>query len=338
MLKQLFQKVVLVAVVITVITTSKAPGINAGSGSVMGDPLDELAALLPPSHIVGVLDMPRAARDLLPRLRSNEGGNLARLARDIEQFIKNAGLDPDKVTSAVVGLRMEGINVRGGVLIADGVALDPKLLESSARNFKLQFETFEINGKQAYRVIRLKPVDPANPQNPPVKDGELKFASLGGKRFAVGDREGITAVLQPTAGQADSNGVQWAAIKETRPAALLRFGVNLPEGLREVLKSQGELFEQLAGIKVIFGTMDITAEKDAAIDSRLRAKSKEEAAQMQEGLKSLVFLGKSFLSGDQDPRYAGISQLLDQIKIASDAADVTLYLKIPSSVLDSLMK
>lgn len=337
MLKQFFQSLV-VAVVIILIATSKSSGNHAGSGWVTGDPLDDLAALLPPSHIVGVLDMPRAARDLLPRLRSNEGGNLARLAGDIEQFMKNAGFDPDKVTSAVVGLRMEGINVRGGVLITDGVALDPKLLESSAKNSKLQFETFEINGKPAYRVTRMKPVDPANPQNPPVKDGELNIAALGGKKIVVGDREGITAVLQPAAGQADSNGVQWAAIKETRPAALMRFGVNLPDGLREVLKSQGELFEQLAGIKVIFGTMDITAEKDAAIDSRLRTKSKEEATQMQESLKSLVFLGKSFLTGDQNPRYEGISQLLDQIKIASDAADVTLYLKIPSSVVDSLVK
>lgn len=338
MLKQLFQKLAFVAVVILLVATSKGPGANAGSGGATGDPLDDLAALLPPSHIVGVLDMPRAARDLLPRLRANEGGNLSRLAADIEQFIKNAGFDPDKVTSAVVGLRMEGINVRGGVLITDGVALDPKLLESSAKTSKLQFETYEVNGKQAYRVIRMKPVDPANPQNPPVKDGELNIASLGGKRIAAGDREGIAAVLQPAAGQADSNGVQWAAIKETRPAALMRFGVNLPEGLREVLKSQGELFEQLAGIKVIFGTMDITAEKDAAIDSRLRTKSKEEATQMQESLKSLVFLGKSFLSDDQNSKYAGVSQLLDQIKIASDAADVTLYLKIPSSVLDSLVK
>jgi hypothetical protein len=220
--------------------------------------------------------------------------------------LKYAAIDPEKIGPAVVGFRMEGIKVLGGVVIADGVALDPKLLQSSVANAKWQFESLEIAGKPVYRVTRLKP-DPANPQNPPAKGGEINIASIGPKRIVAGDREGIASVLQP--GATGSNAVQWAAVRETR-TALIRFGLNLPDGLREVLKTQGELFEQLSAIKVIFGTLDITPEKDAAIDSRLRTNSKEEAVQMQDSLKSLVFLGKSFLTGDQDPKLAGISQLL----------------------------
>ena len=300
--------------------------------------LDELAALLPPSHLIATLDLPSAARDLLPRLRLIQSGGVAKLVQDIESFMEKAGIDPKKVTGTLIGLRMEGINVRGGVLIADGVALDAKQLQSSAAAAKWQFDTLDLGGKPAYRLTRFKPSDPANPSQAPVKDAELVLASLGRQRLVVGDTEGVSAVLQPVAGANKSNEVQIAALKETRATAMVRFGLSLPEGLREVLKSQGELFEQLAAVKVIFGTVDVTPEKDGLIDMRLRTNSKEQAVQMQDSLKSLVFLGKSFLTGNQDPRLAIASQLLDQVKIASDASDVTLTLKIPSAVIDQLTK
>jgi hypothetical protein len=300
--------------------------------------LDELAALLPPSHLVATLDMPGATRDLLPRLRTIQTGGVAKLVQDIESFMEKAGIDPQKVTGTLIGLRLEGINVRGGVLIANGVALDVKRLQASAAAAKWQFETLDLRGKAAYRITRFKPSDPANPSQSPVKDAELVIASLGPQRVVVGDTEGVTAVLHPVEGTAKSNEVQIAALKETRTTALVRFGLTLPEGLREVLKSQGELFEQLAAVKVIFGTIDLTPEKDGVIDSRLRTASKEHAVQMQDSLKSLVFLGKSFLSGNQDPRLETAAKLLDEVKIATDVADVTLTLKIPSAVIDQLAK
>ena len=300
--------------------------------------LDELAALLPPSHLVATLDLPAATRDLLPRLRTIQTGGIAKLVQDIEAFMEKAGIDPLKVTGTLIGLRMEGINVRGGVLLADGVALDVKRLQTSAAAAKWQFDTLDLRGKTAYRLTRFKPSDPANPTQAPVKDAELVIASLGAQRVVVGDTQSVSAVLHPVEGAGKSNEVQIAALKETRTTALLRFGLSLPEGLREVLKSQGELFEQLAAVKVIFGTIDLTPEKDGLIDSRLRTASKEHAVQMQDSLKSLVFLGKSLLSGNQDPRFEAGAQLLDQVKIASDASDVTLTLKIPSAVIDRLAK
>ena len=245
--------------------------------------------------------------------------------------MEKAGIDPLKVTATLIGLRMEGINVRGGVLIADGVALDVKRLQTSAAAAKWQFDTLDLQGKSAYRLTRFKPADPANPTQAPVKDAELVIASLGPQRVVVGDTQGVSSVLHPVEGAGKSNEAQIAALKETRTTALMRFGLTLPEGLREVLKSQGELFEQLAAVKVIFGTIDLTPEKDGLIDSRLRTASKEHAIQMQDSLKSLVFLGKSLLSGNQDPRFETGAKLLDQVKIATEASDVTLTLKIPIS-------
>ena len=106
------------------------------------------------------------------------------------------------------------------------------------------------------------------------------------------------------------------------------------DDLKTMLESQGDLFKQLAAVKAIFGSLDLAASGDAAIDARLRTGSGAEATEMGTSLKSLVFLAKSFLGGSQDPKMVAITQLVDQVKIVTQASDVTLSLTISKALLE----
>lgn len=308
-------------------TTKSAGGTQAKQLS------DELLALLPASDVVGVIDLPRALRELLPRLKALDLGGISKLAVDLETFAGMAGLDGAKANSAVVGLTMEGLSIRGGAIIVDGLDLDPKRIETAAAAKSWQFQKTEQAGKAVFRVARVKAPE-AGGANAGENADEVYFASLGARRAVAGDLETVKGVLSATPDKGENNVVTRTAVKETKATSVVRFAAVIPEGLRQLLDSQGDLFKQLAAVKVIFGTLDLMSDQGVAVDARLRTNSNEEAIQMETGLKNLVLLGKSFLGGDNDPKLKAIGQLLDLVQLSTQKIDVALSLVIPKAMLD----
>ena len=291
--------------------------------------VDDLLALLPESDLVAIVDVPRAFRELLPILKSLDLGGTGAIAADIEEFFPSAGIDPTKVTAAVGGIRLAGLSVRGVTLVAEGIDLDPKNIAAAATKKNWKFENTTAGGP-VYKLSR-----PATGAASPAQSAELFFASLGSKRFVTGDSEGVQAAIANANGAKKGAGaVQISGLKLTSPASLTRFALVIPRDLRELLDSQGDLFKQLAAVKVIFGTADLTGDQSVAINANLSTNSRDEAAQLEGGLKSLVTLGKSFLGGDGGQ----IAQLLDQIKTGTSDADVVLSLTVPKALIDQLSK
>lgn len=291
--------------------------------------VDDLLGLLPESDLVAIVDIPRAFRELLPTLKSLDLGGTGAIVSDVEEFFPAAGIDPTKVTAAVGGIRLAGLSVRGMTLITEGIDLDPKIMAVAAVKKNWKFENTTPGG-QVYKLTTTASVGSA-----PAQTTELFFAGLGPKRLALGDSEGVQAALANAAGaKKGASETHIAGLKLTNPSSLLRLALVIPRDLRELLDSQGDLFKQLAAVKVIFGTADLTSNQSVAIKANLSTNSKEEATQLEGGLKSLVTLGKSFLGGDGGQ----IAQLLDQISTATSEADVVLSLLIPKALIDQMAK
>ncbi len=317
-----------------ILATSIGAGATRPPGVGPNASVESLLALLPDSDVVAVIDMPRAARELLPLLKMIDLAGISKLAADFEEFAALAALDPAKISSAVLAVKMEGLKVRGGVLIVEGIELDSKAMEAAASTKRWKFQTVDQQVRPIYRIERPAPAaDPAAT----AKSDELFFAALGSKRAVAGDIASVKNVLRnlpDTSAIAPPapNVTLQAALKQANPSSLARFALALPADLRQLLDGQGDLFKQLAAVKVIFGTLDMTSDKSAAIKAMLSTNSRDEATQMEASLKSLVALGKSFLGGDQ------IAQLLDQVQIGVQESDVSLSLVIPKALLDQLTK
>ncbi|MCW5970492.1 MAG: hypothetical protein KIT57_18480 [Blastocatellales bacterium] len=301
---------------------------------------DELAALLPASDVMIATDAGRALRELLPRLKALGINDIDQIAADIENFSRIAGVDPQKLGPAVAGLRLKGLGLGGGAIVLSGLDLDAKRVEAAAAAANWQFHTIDAEGKNLYRIVRTRPAPDgaaasADPPAPPKTD-EIFFALPGGGRLIAGDGESVRAALG--APSSEVNAALRAAIKEAPDAAIARFSAQLPAEIKAMLEDQGDLFKQLAAVQVIFGSLDIAASGDASIEARLRTASAAEAAEMETGLKSLVFFAKSLLGSTDDPKMQPVSQLIDQIKVVTAAGDVRLSVTIPKALLDEWAK
>lgn len=315
-----------------------ASPVRTSTVTAASSPVESLLALLPDSDIVGVIDMPRVSRDLLPVLKTIETAGIARLAADFEDFAASAGLDPSKASSAVVGVKLAGLKIGGGVLVAEGIDIDPKAIEKAALAKAWKFRVIDPETRPVYELERVVP--PAAGTTDPPKSDSMFLASLGGKRVAAGDLNSVKAVAAnaSNASRTAGNLIARGGIAQNTAAGLIKFSLVIPDDIRQMLDGQGELFKQVAAVRVIFGTLDITADQSASLAARLATNSKDEALQMGTSLKSLVGLGKALLGGSDDPLMKGIAQLVDQVQIGSAESDVTLNLLVPKSLLDQLTK
>jgi hypothetical protein len=308
----------------------RRPAQTASASSVA----DQLAALLPSPDLVTVIDVNRAMSDLVPRLRASGAGNLGRTVAEIESFAQQAGVDLSKASAAVAGLQLKGLGeISGGTIILDGLEIDLKKVESAARAGGGEVKAIEVKGKTIHTVTM--PRKATTSGQTPARQAVFHFTLLGPQRVAFGDLANLQALLG-TSNKAPE--IYLAALRETKSEGLVRFAGHLPADLRTMLAGQGDLFQQLAEVKVIFGTLDLTAEQSASLDARLRTSSSAEAATLETGLRSLIFLGKSFLGGETDPKKKDLGQLLDQVRISAQNSDVGLALVVPKSFLDQWLK
>jgi hypothetical protein len=300
----------------------------APAGATTPSAVAELLALLPEADVVAVIDAQRAFTELLPKLKGISTGGIGKTAGEIETLARLAGVEPKQIQTAVLGVKMTETLGRGsGVLLLQGLEVDPKRLGEAAKTLNGELKTTEHQGKPLY-TLSFKPEENGQAET-------LHFALLNNKRVALGDLAGLQAVLaggSKNAGQA----AFIKALSETKATGLVRFAGNLPEGLRAMLASQGDLFAQVAAVKAIFGSLDLNSDNSATLDARLRTASNNEAAQLKENLNGLVGLGKVFLDSNDDPKMKLYSQLLDQVKINVAASDVSLLLQLPKEIFSRL--
>jgi hypothetical protein len=287
----------------------------APAGATTPSAVAELLALLPEADVVAVIDAQRAFTELLPKLKGISTGGIGKTAGEIETLARLAGVEPKQIQTAVLGVKMTETLGRGsGVLLLQGLEVDPKRLGEAAKTLNGELKTTEHQGKPLY-TLSFKPEENGQAET-------LHFAFL----------QAVLAGGSKNAGQA----AFIKALSETKATGLVRFAGNLPEGLRAMLASQGDLFAQVAAVKAIFGSLDLNSDNSATLDARLRTASNNEAAQLKENLNGLVGLGKVFLDSNDDPKMKLYSQLLDQVKINVAASDVSLLLQLPKEIFSKL--
>jgi hypothetical protein len=288
-------------------------------------PGDDLLMQLPASDIVAVVDVKRVMGELLPRLKKISVGGIGKTASEIELFAKLSGIDPAQVKAAVLGVKMTETLGRGsGLLLLQGVTVDTKKLAEAAKAAGHELKTSEHQGKTLYTLSLKEKAD--------ATANDIHFAILDPQRLAIGDLSAVQSILTATTATAAHAGLA-QALKETKNTGLIRFAGNLPEALRVMLASQGELFAQVAAVKAIFGALDLNGDNTATLEARARTASNNDATQLKESLRGLIELGRVFLSGD-DAKSKLYLTLLDKVQINTQAQDVALTLVLPKELLE----
>jgi hypothetical protein len=311
---------------LTFLFTVTLAGFSHGTPNKTAPPaIAEAMALLPASDAIAVVDMARIVNELLPQFRAIAPKEAAKFEKEITEFMSDTGIDPYKIKSAVVGIRMtESTTVSA---IVDGITFDSNRIIATirAKNEKQDVKAVEYKGKQIYVVSSLKAAEKAGVNE------EMAFTQLDGDRVALGNLSGVKSILD--GGNGNANAALSGLLAETNNG-LLRFAANIPESAKKGISDQGDMFAQFATIKTVFGSLDLTRELSLLLDTKLRTGSSDEASKLQTSLAALVGLGKMFLGGNNDPLMQGLMQVIDLIKINAQNNDVSLSLMIPKAVFD----
>lgn len=306
---------------------------------------DELVALLPASDAIAIVDVNRIFTEIIPQINTLTADGGAKVSKELDEFTRDTGIDPTKVTTAVIGYKASSDNPSkgNGAAILQGITLDLAKIETAVKANKGTVKPIEYGGKQIYVVST--PQEKSSDAGKAVESAtgvkleeDMAFSQLEANRLAVGSVDGIKAVLDAKKTPANAANAKLTDLLKQTQNGLVRFAFNVPPSATQALTSQGELFQQLAAIKLVFGSLDLSKEFTATLDTKLRTGTNDEAAKLETGLNGLVGLGKMALGMQQGPEMAALVQLLDQIKISAQQTDVSLNISIPRAVFEALAK
>lgn len=321
-----FNRSLNLGLLLTILCTFSLLGFGHGTEPKAAPPVaSESMAMLPASDAVAVVDVARLVNELLPQFRAIAPQEAAKFEKEITEFMSDTGIDPYKIKSAVVGLKMTNNTIVSAIV--EGVVFDPNRIVATikAKDSKQDVKAIEYKGKQIYVVSSLKAAEKAGVNE------EMAFVQLDGERVALGNLSGVKSVLD--GGNSAVNTALNTLLSQTNNG-LVRFAANIPESAKKGLTDQGDMFAQFGTIKTVFGSLDLTRELNLLLDTKLRTGSNDEAAKLQTSLAALVGLGKMFLGGNNDPMMQGLMQVIDLVKINTQDTDVALSLMVPKTVFD----
>lgn len=167
------------------------------------------------------------------------------------------------------------------------------------------------------------------------------YVQLDEARAAIGDETQVKAVIDAlTSSPTPSSNISQelsSALQETKASGVLRFAVNVPDSARKAAEGE-EFFKNLAVVKMVMGTLDVSDEMSLLLDAKLRTGSADEASKLHESLTALLALGKMLLGGNQDPTMLMLNKALDQIRLSPQSNDVTLAITLPRELYETFLK
>lgn len=329
---------------------------------------DEAVALLPKSDVVIVVDVNRLLTEVLPKVKTAWPQQSEKMVRELNEFMTEAaktGVDFNKVKTVSIGLSMFSQNVTGA-LIVDGAALNAATMEAYAKSHQEEKAAVSnYKGKTIYlynsdkKKDKDKDKDKAKdkakesgdspigalaaslPGNLNLMDANTAIAQLDQTRVVIGDQAQVKTVIDTlTGGGTPANNLSAelsGALKETSSGSFLRFAVNLPDSARQWMSDQ-EYVKDLAVMKMVFGTMDVSDDLSLTLEAKLRTGSKAEATKLESTLNGFLAIGKMMLGSNEDPTMKLVTQLLSEIKIGAQTADVSLALKVPRALYEQALK
>lgn len=140
----------------------------------------------------------------------------------------------------------------------------------------------------------------------------------GGSKPAVGDNAKLTATLALT------------------PQAAVRFATVAPSGITAMLPSDSVPLPDLASVKAIFGTVEVTS--GIEVNATLRNDTAEHAKLIADQFNGLLAMGRGFLGSSTDPKMVSIVEFLKSVSIVGADVDVKIGATLPKSFLADVIK
>lgn len=310
-----------------------------------------LAALLPASDAIGVIDAKRFLNDAMPQILAANQPILAEITGKINEAKSTLGIDVRMFEEIAFGA--SAISYAGGkfdfdpVVLARGAQLKSDALIAVAKvASKGKYREEKIGAKTVYifaaRDIakQNKPGD-LTPEKSAQADkainrimSEIAVTSLDGNTLAIGSMARVRQTLEKKPATANA---ELTNLLYKKPSAVVNFAAKTPAGMGAFLPlDNDELGKTLDSIRFLSGSMDVSG---AGANVNMTAKTTQ-AAQAEElltTLQGLQMIGKAFLGGAKGADKEIYARLIDGASFSRTQTEVTLDLNVLQSDIDALI-
>lgn len=341
MLKKVIVLIIVAAFVITGLIAARGGTSKAA----------ELAAMLPDSDGVVVVDVRRLLDEALPQILSANEPMLSKVNGEVDKIRQKTGLDLRKFNDLAVGMKTRQIDEKTvdfqPVLLARGPSETSAVEEAAklASDGKMRAE--EIAGRTVYVFSAKEIVDRNKPAD---KNGGSVFEQMMGKVLAgLSDEVALTAY--------DTNTVALGSLERMREllgesprvnsrllgmigknqTAVANFGMIVPEGLSGFLDlEEDELGEGLDSVREMNGSLDVVPGKtNLWIAARTAdVKQAETLEIMLQGFQGLLS-GILKKQAGEDKKVYG--RMLENLSVKRKEAELMLNLEIPQKDLNVII-
>lgn len=312
---------------------------------------DDLAALLPQSDGVVVLDVRKLFDEALPQILSANEPMLKKINGEADKIKSRTGLDLRRFDRLAVGVKTKQIdgatlNVEP-VLLARGLYDGSSLAEAAKMASEGRSRTEEFAGRTVYIFSAKEIVDrnrPAAGQSnsmfekmlDKVLNGlsdEVALAAYDSNTVALGSLSRVKELL----GNSPRIENRLLEMLGQRQNAVASFGMVVPDGLSRYFElEQDELGESLNSVREINGTLDVVPGRTMFwIAARtVDAKQAENLEIMLSGFRGL-FAGILKQQKGEDKKVYG--RMLENLSVDRNETELMVSLEIPQGDLDIIV-
>ena len=308
-----------------------------------------LVGMLPASDGVATFDVKRFFNDALPKVLSANQPMLDKIIGHLTEMENKTGIDVRKFQQVAVGVTMRS-NAKNGVdvdpvAIARGDFSADSLISTGKAAAQGKFREEKVGDRNvvifpAKDVVKKNVPAGVNPANlkifGTVIDGmpdEIAVTALDTTTLVIGSLSRVRQTLD----RQTTVSTEITSLLSNSETSVCTFAMRVPEGMAKLVSlDKDELGENISSIKLMSGSMDVTA-AGASVAMMARTAKAEQAKELFTMLDGMMMIGKAFLGNSKKPEQKVIGRLIENAKIANRGTDITINVAVPQSDIDMLV-
>ncbi len=308
----------------------------------------QLAAILPESDGVVLMDSKRFFSDALPQVLSANQPKLDKILSEVDKIKDKTGIDLRKFEQIAIGIKMKRVGAKEidfkPVILARGDYNAAALVAVAKLASNGKYKTEQIGERTIYIFSAKEVADDNKPKtNNSWLDKFIKrtingfsddiaVSSFDNNTLAIGTTERVRETLQS---KTRVNG-ELLNLVYRKQNAVMSFGANLPNGMSDFVNlGNDELGKNIDSIRQVHGSMNVNG-ADAMVSVIAKTQKAQQAKGLYETMIGLQMLGKTLIGNNSADKRV-YTRMVENAKITNEGSEVIFDLAVPQGDIDILI-
>lgn len=336
----------MVALALSVISFSFVANVNAQTAARQ---TNKLAAQLPNSDGVVVMDMQRLTKEALPQFLAGKVQFLNEINTRIDDIKTQTGIDLRNFEQVAVGVTFKEIAPQKldyePIVLARGKINSGALLATAKLAASGKYREEKSGAKTIYVFAAKEIMQAHKPQTMTPKEeedfnktlaripAEIAATAFDDSTLAIGSPARVRETLEAKPRVSPN----LLTLVNRKPTSVLSFAANLPQNASRFFNlSMDELAKTIDTIQQASGTVDVVGANTVA-SIVTKTYRPEQAKDLEDTLAGLQMLGKGFLAMQQGSDKKIYAKMVESAKISRVASEVMLDVQVANSDLSVLL-